>query len=397
MQTWVNQTNPTGANTEWENEVTMNEASDLNKTDQVGMSFPLFRWTYHFDMEEAPYDGDTVPEADLEMEFFDQNPIFNGLDSFENLPQNFKFNTKCWLPDKFVKDYDVSTNRFGLRVDEDTGSDTDVIRLPDDAQETVLCPDVHPRFDHDWNFRFLKGELTEIPDLQKSFNYLIEKYFEKRFKAKTLLDVWSRSDLSTADRPLPFSRWKPVTWFVNADGNNHGGHYTGGSTLLDVVRHDQAGPKGDAVVTSPGVFPHKTSYKAESLLRPHPFKMYVLNNQEYDIDEVNNNKRPWGLVISPDTNVTTVYGKTGDGEPIEFEPENPTLQMFTRNDSFAPSFFKTGILEAFFEKNSALEWPKGYVDSLTPEQRYTPIRMLFNDILGTYNYKKVKKKFKLYN
>ena len=125
----------------------MNEASDLNKTDQVGMSFPLFRWTYHFDMEEASYNGDAVPE------------------------------------------------------------DTDVIRLPDDAQETVLCPDVHPRFDHDWNFRFLKGELTEITDLQKFFNYLIEKYFEKRFKAKTLLDVWSRSDLSTADRRLSFSRF----------------------------------------------------------------------------------------------------------------------------------------------------------------------------------------------
>ena len=23
--------------------------------------------------------------------------------------------------------------------------------------DEVLCPPVHPRFDHDWNFRFMKG------------------------------------------------------------------------------------------------------------------------------------------------------------------------------------------------------------------------------------------------
>ena len=152
--------------------------------------------------------------------------------------------------------------------------------------------------------------------------------------------------------------------------------------------------KGDGVVTSAGLFPHKTSYQSESNLRPHPFKMFVLNNEDYDV-RLNNSftdRRPFGVVVSPDTNVTTLYGRdvqttsggeTTGGNIIEYEPENPKLKINTRGEQeFAPSFFKTGILEAFFEKNSALEWPKGYLDSLTPEQRYTPIRMLFNDVLG---------------
>ena len=59
------------------------------------------------------------------------------------------------------------------------------------------------------------------------------------------------------------------------------------------------------------------------------------------------------------------------------------------NKRFSPTFFKTGVLEAFFEKNSALEWPTGYQDSLTPEQRYTPIRMLFNNVEDTFTEKNI--------
>ena len=32
--------------------------------------------------------------------------------------------------------------------------DDDSTELTDE----VLCPPVHPRFDHDWNFRFMKGK-----------------------------------------------------------------------------------------------------------------------------------------------------------------------------------------------------------------------------------------------
>ena len=213
-----------------------------------------------------------------------------------------------------------------------------------------------------------QGEITQMPDLSV-FNDLIERYFQKRLDARTLLGVWGRFDLGTADRPMPFERWEPVTWFLNKDGNNHQGHYTAAETILDKKIADRAGPKGDAVVTSSGIYPMKTGYQSERKNRPHPFKMFVLNSDKYDKD--------FGVVVSPDANVTTAYGKT-----IEYSDEH--VQEKINKDGFDPNFdgslFKTGLLEAFFEKNSALEWPKGYMDSLAPEQRYSPIRMLFNKL-----------------
>ena len=213
-----------------------------------------------------------------------------------------------------------------------------------------------------------QGEITQMPDLSV-FNDLLERYFQKRLDARTLLGIWGRFDLGTADRPMPFERWEPVTWFLNKDGNNHQGHYTAAETILDSKVADRAGPKGDAVVTSTGIYPMKTGYQSERKNRPHPFKMFVLNNAEYNKD--------FGVVISPDSNVTTAYG-----EKIEYT--NPHVDEKINKDgsdpNFDETFFKTGLLEAFFEKNSGMEWPKGYMDSLAPEQRYSPIRMLFNKL-----------------
>ena len=208
-----------------------------------------------------------------------------------------------------------------------------------------------------------------MPDLSV-FNDLIERYFQKRLDARTLLGIWGRFDLGTADRPMPFERWEPVTWFLNKDGNNHQGHYTAAETLLDKKVSDRAGPKGDAVVTSAGIYPMKTGYQSERRNRPHPFKMFVLNNAKYNKD--------FGVVISPDTNVTTAYGKKLDYKDQHVQEKLSNEEGF--DPKFNETFFKTGLLEAFFEKNSGLEWPKGYMDSLAPEQRYSPIRMLFNQL-----------------
>ena len=291
---------------------------------------------------------------------FDQNPIFNKRDAFDSLPGNIQFNTRCWLPDKFVDDYlqRDNPNKYG-----DKDVDPDVIHF-DAESEGVMCPKVHPRFDHDWNFRFLKGELTELPDMSV-YNRLLSKYFQQRMDARTLLGTWSRSDYATVDRPKPSWRWKAVYNPLLSDGNNNQGHYTGASSPYDKKLAGTSGPKGDGVVTSRGVFPHKTSYLFERSDRPHPFKMFVLNNTDYD--------REMGVIVSPDSNITSVFG---DAEHISFDPA-----IGKENELFAKEFFKTGLLEAFFEKNSALEWPTGYMDSLTPEQRYTPIRMLFNDVM----------------
>ncbi len=46
-----------------------------------------------------------------------------------------------------------------------------------------------------------------MPDLSV-FNDLIERYFQKRLDARTLLGVWGRFDLGPADRPMPFERWE---------------------------------------------------------------------------------------------------------------------------------------------------------------------------------------------
>ena len=208
-----------------------------------------------------------------------------------------------------------------------------------------------------------------MPDLSV-FNDLIERYFQKRLDARTLLGIWGRFDLGTADRPMPFNRWEPVTWFLNKDGNNHQGHYTAAETILDKKIADRAGPKGDAVVTSAGIYPMKTGYQSERKNRPHPFKMFVLNNAKYNKD--------FGVVVSPDTNVTTVYGQKLDYKNIHVQEK--LLNEDGIDPKFNETFFKTGLLEAFFEKNGGLEWPKGYMDSLAPEQRYSPIRMLFNQI-----------------
>ena len=89
---------------------------------------------------------------------FDQNPIFNKDNVFDELPENLKFNTRCWLPDKYIDDYlrQHDENKYG-----DLSVDPKVILYEDqDKSENFICPKVHPRFDHDWNFRFLKGELT---------------------------------------------------------------------------------------------------------------------------------------------------------------------------------------------------------------------------------------------
>ena len=209
---------------------------------------------------------------------FDQNPIFNVAQGpFADLPKNFQYNTRCWLPDKYVDDYlrKDDPNKYG-----DIEEDPNVIKIDDWTDGmNVTCPKVHPRFDHDWNFRFLKGEMTELPDMSV-YNRLLKKYFQKRMDARTLLGTWGRNDYSTADRPKPFWRWKAVYNPLLRDGNNNQGHYTGASTPYDEKLSYESGPKGDAVVTSRGVFPHKTSYQAERSSRPHPFKMFVLNNED---------------------------------------------------------------------------------------------------------------------
>ena len=93
--------------------------------------------------------------------------------------------------------------------------------------------------------------------------------------------------------------------------------------------------------------------------------MFDLNETDYD--------RSLGVVVLPDSNVTSIFG---DKKYIKYDPD-----IGKDNKEFTKEFFKTGLLEAFFDKNSALEWPTGYMDSLTPEQRFTPIRMLFNDVM----------------
>ena len=350
---------------DWE-KTTMSTDSDLvgaSVYDNCSNStcLPVFQWSYFFNYREEPYTKEnTVEEAIMNFTTFDQNPIFNKRDAFDSLPGNIQFNTRCWLPDKFVDDYlqRDNPNKYG-----DKDADPDVIHF-DAESEGVMCPKVHPRFDHDWNFRFLKGELTELPDMSV-YNRLLSKYFQQRMDARTLLGTWSRSDYATVDRPKPSWRWKAVYNPLLSDGNNNQGHYTGASSPYDKPLAGTSGPKGDGVVTSRGVFPHKTSYLFERSDRPHPFKMFVLNNTDYD--------REMGVIVSPDSNITSVFG---DAEHISFDPA-----IGKENELFAKEFFKTGLLEAFFEKNSALEWPTGYMDSLTPEQRYTPIRMLFNDVM----------------
>ena len=351
---------------DWE-ETMSNTESDVVGTvyDNCGNStcLPVFQWSYFFNYQEVPYSKEnTIEEAIMNFTTFDQNPIFNKRDAFDALPSNLQFNTRCWLPDKFVDDYleRDDPNKYG-----DKSVYPDVLQHEDDAESKgVMCPKVHPRFDHDWNFRFLKGELTELPDMSV-YNKLLEKYFKQRMDARTLLGTWSRSDYATVDRPKPSWRWKAVYNPLLSDGNNNQGHYTGASTPFDQNLAGTSGPKGDAVVTSRGLFPYKSSHQFERADRPHPFKMFVLNNTGYD--------REMGVVVSPDSNVTSVFG---DDKHISFDPT-----IGKENELFAKEFFKTGVLEAFFDKNSALEWPTGYMDSLTPGQRYTPIRMLFNDVM----------------
>ena len=125
---------------------------------------PIFQWSYFFNYREKPYTSEnTVEAASMNYTTFDQNPIFNKDNVFDELPENLKFNTRCWLPDKYIDDYlrQYDENKYG-----DLSVDPNVILYEDQTEsENVMCPKVHPRFDHDWNFRFLKGELTELPDM----------------------------------------------------------------------------------------------------------------------------------------------------------------------------------------------------------------------------------------
>ena len=67
---------------------------------------PIFQWSYFFNYHEKPYTKEnTVEAASMNYTTFVQNPIFNKDNVFDELPENLKFNTRCWLPDKYIDDY----------------------------------------------------------------------------------------------------------------------------------------------------------------------------------------------------------------------------------------------------------------------------------------------------
>lgn len=57
--------------------------------------------------------------------------------------------------------FDEAIDRYGIGADitRKMGDDEN-----SELTEEVTCPPVHPRFDHDWNFRFMKGMDPLTPD-----------------------------------------------------------------------------------------------------------------------------------------------------------------------------------------------------------------------------------------
>ena len=138
-------------------------------------SYPIFRWSFNFDYEE-PVFGPSFGGDKLNFTTFDQNPIFDEVNKNENgifeLPSNYKFKKRCWLPDKYLNDFafDDALDKYGIGDDiiRKMGDDSDT-----ELNDEVLCPPVHPRFDPDWNFRFMKGKdpLTRLSSYNICLDY----------------------------------------------------------------------------------------------------------------------------------------------------------------------------------------------------------------------------------